>query len=48
MSYAKGAEPMDWAVPVLYARDTSLVFSRPAGQSRSEIFLTPARGCDTT
>ncbi len=30
VSYAKGAEPMDWAVPVLYARDTSLVFSRPA------------------
>jgi hypothetical protein len=26
VSYAKGAEPMDWAVPVLYARDTSLVF----------------------
>jgi hypothetical protein len=30
VSYAKGAEPMDWAVPVLYARDTSLVFCRPA------------------
>jgi hypothetical protein len=30
VSYAKGAEPMDWAVPVLYARDTSLVFRRPA------------------
>ena len=30
VSYAKGAEPMDWAVPVLYARDTSLVFSRAA------------------
>jgi hypothetical protein len=30
VSYAKGAEPMDWAVPVLYARDTSLVFIRPA------------------
>ena len=30
VSYTKGAEPMDWAVPVLYARDTSLVFSRPA------------------
>jgi hypothetical protein len=30
VSYAKGAEPMDWAVPVLYARDTSLVFARPA------------------
>jgi CHAT domain len=29
VSYAKGAEPMDWAVPVLYARDTSLVFCRP-------------------
>ena len=29
VSYAKGAEPMDWAVPVLYARDTSLVFRRP-------------------
>ncbi|HEX7528670.1 MAG TPA: CHAT domain-containing protein, partial [Thermoanaerobaculia bacterium] len=26
VSYAKGAEPMDWAVPVLYARDTTLVF----------------------
>jgi CHAT domain-containing protein len=30
VSYAKGAEPMDWAVPVLYARDTSLLFCRPA------------------
>jgi hypothetical protein len=30
VSYAKGAEPMDWAVPVLYARDTALVFRRPA------------------
>ena len=29
VSYAKGAEPMDWAVPVLYARDTALVFCRP-------------------
>jgi hypothetical protein len=34
VSYAKGAEPMDWAVPVLYARDTSLVFCRPARTRR--------------
>ncbi len=33
VSYARGAEPMDWAVPVLYARDTSLVFCRPARKS---------------
>ena len=30
VSVAKGGEPMDWAVPVLYARDTSLVLCRPA------------------
>ena len=30
VSVARGAEPMDWAVPVLYARDTSLVLCRPA------------------
>jgi hypothetical protein len=30
VSVARSAEPMDWAVPVLYARDTSLVFCRPA------------------
>jgi CHAT domain-containing protein len=29
VSYAKGGDPMDWAVPVLYARDTSLVLRRP-------------------
>ncbi len=29
VSVARGAEPMDWAVPVLYARDTSLVLCRP-------------------
>lgn len=30
VSVAKASEPMDWAVPVLYARDTSLVLCRPA------------------
>jgi len=35
VSYAKGAEPMDWAVPVLYARDTSLVFCRPRRAPKS-------------
>ena len=30
VSVARSAEPMDWAVPVLYARDTSLVLCRPA------------------
>ena len=30
VSVARAAEPMDWAVPVLYARDTSLVLCRPA------------------
>ncbi|HEX7614973.1 MAG TPA: CHAT domain-containing protein [Thermoanaerobaculia bacterium] len=35
VSYAKGAEPMDWAVPVLYARDTSLVFRGPRRAPKS-------------
>jgi CHAT domain len=35
VSYAKGAEPMDWAVPVLYARDTSLVFRRVRSAPKS-------------
>jgi hypothetical protein len=30
VSVARSAGPMDWAVPVLYARDTSLVLCRPA------------------
>ena len=30
VSVARSAEPMDWAVPVLYARDTALVLCRPA------------------
>jgi hypothetical protein len=29
VSVAHKGEPMDWAVPVLYARDTSLVLTRP-------------------
>ena len=36
VSVARGAEPMDWAVPVLYARDTSLVLCRPARRKASE------------
>jgi hypothetical protein len=35
VSYAKGAEPMDWAVPVLYARDTSFVFCGVRGVRRA-------------
>jgi len=34
VSVARSAEPMDWAVPVLYARDTSLVLCRPAPARR--------------
>ncbi|MGA7992974.1 MAG: CHAT domain-containing protein, partial [Thermoanaerobaculia bacterium] len=30
VALARSSEPMDWAVPVLYARDTSLVLCRPA------------------
>jgi hypothetical protein len=29
VALARSSEPMDWAVPVLYARDTSLVLCRP-------------------
>jgi hypothetical protein len=36
VSVARSSEPMDWAVPVLYARDTSLVLCRPAGRRGRE------------
>ena len=31
VNYGINGEPIDWAVPVLYARDPSLTLSRPAG-----------------
>ncbi|HQQ78463.1 MAG TPA: CHAT domain-containing protein [Thermoanaerobaculia bacterium] len=36
VAVARSAEPMDWAVPVLYARDTSFVLCRPARRKAAE------------